>query len=151
MAHLPSAENRYPAYQGVPVAERVIVMHAADGDVDAYLASAPQGRLLKRPTKVSKKAVAAVRVEHGRWLADCPWCKAAVFAPLTDPRFFCPECMNTPVAGEFVRLQMPDEQTREQIVELLVKVPDESCRNWLSHETVAELARQVHEFNGGAR
>lgn len=156
MANLPSAENRYPAYPGIPVAERHIVRHAAGGDhplpleanmaLNAYLAGTPRGKLMKRPTKVSKKAVVYARVEHGRWLADCPWCRNAIFAPLTDPRFFCPECMNAAVHGEFVKLVVPKTEDREQIAGLLLRVPDERCRNWLPTETVEELAQQVHAF-----
>lgn len=110
------------------------------------MAGNPRGRLTKRPTKVSRKVTVYARVEHGRWLADCPWCRNAIFAPLTDPRFFCPDCLNAPIGGEFCRLVAPTVEAREQIANLLLRVPLENCRNWLPTETVEELAEQVRAF-----
>lgn len=36
-------------------------------------------------------------VNHGRWIAECPDCRAAQLACKTDPRFLCHECGNVAV------------------------------------------------------
>lgn len=160
MADLPCAESRYPEFPGLAVAERAVFAHlggfvphdpmATADALRAFVSGLPTGQLeAGRPTKVTRKKVAAdAFVNDGRWLVRCPLCiHAAQFAPLTDPRFFCVECQNAAVAGDFIRVRVPDAATRQAIDTLLLKVPVSRCRNWLPHETVDELAVQVHDFN----
>jgi hypothetical protein len=154
--NLPSAETMYPEFAGLDVAERVVFAHAGGhtphdpeescGALEDYLNGTPRGKLSKRPTQLTDTALAYARVEHGRWVAECPFCSKQTFAALPDPRFFCTECLNVEAGGEFVRLVVPTRDTRDQIELLLAVVPVESCRNWLPGETIAELGQQVLDF-----
>lgn len=75
----------------------------------------------------------AVRVNHGRWIVDCPveGCSAAQLASDTDHRFVCVEC----AAGPY-RVVWPEE--REAIEQVLEGRP-QPARNWEPGETVDDL------------
>lgn len=73
--------------------------------------------------------VLEARVNHGRWMVDCPDCPVgAVLASMTDPRFVCVVCGSGPHAVVF-----PDDQ--ERIESALVHRPKEN-RNWSPGEDV---------------
>lgn len=94
------------------------------------------------PTAATANTVTAIaRVEHGRWIADCPLCDAgAELVNTAISTIFCCECRNTQVAHALVPVTMPAD--REQIEQLLLARPDERNRNWRPGETIEQLAAE---------
>lgn len=87
-----------------------------------------------------------VRVNHGRWVVDCPVCLSAQLASFTDPRFLCVTCGNVNVDGKWFRLAWPANAAA--IEAALVIRPTEN-RNWSPGETVADLRRENTEHGIG--
>jgi hypothetical protein len=80
-----------------------------------------------------------VRVNHGRWVVDCPVCLSAQLASFTEQRFLCAECGNVSVGGKWLSIVWPPDAVA--IENALVIRPTEN-RNWLPGETVADLRRE---------
>lgn len=92
-------------------------------------------------TSVTVKA----EVNHGRWVARCPFCNSAQVASPADPRFLCAGkdgCANGPVRGAYVAVTFPDPDTSGQIETALMDRPDRANRNWKAPETVAALIEE---------
>jgi hypothetical protein len=79
-------------------------------------------------------------VNHGRWIAECPYCSAAQVASKSEPVYWCAECVMVWNDGAPVNVKFPDDA--EAIEAALVKRPAQKNRNWNPHETVADLRRQ---------
>jgi hypothetical protein len=79
------------------------------------------------------------RVEHGRWLVDCPvdGCAGAQLASDSDRRFVCVEC----AAGPF-EVEWPLDRDE---IEAALNVRPAPNRNWLPGETVADLLAENAE------
>lgn len=94
------------------------------------------------PQKVSAKVILQARVDHSRWIVDCPDpnCRGATMADIDDPRFYCFSCHNKAVGGDWLPVQFPAE--REAIEKMLMERPAEGVRNWRPGETVADLVRE---------
>jgi hypothetical protein len=75
-----------------------------------------------------------VYVNHGRWLWDCPICRASYMAAGTA-RGYCTNCWNA--AEGWFPLAFPPE--RAAIEAALDDRPDPATRNWFPPETVADL------------
>lgn len=80
-----------------------------------------------------------VRVNHGRWIADCPFCSGAQMASFTDPRFLCADCGNINVGGKWIRLVWPGDARG---IEVALLVRSEPNRNWRPGETIAALRNE---------
>ena len=79
------------------------------------------------------------RVNHGRWIVDCPACPSASLAtsprpnvPSAVPAFRCPDCGSGPWPTTY-----PVE--RATIVDILGRRPDVTTRNWSPCETLDDL------------
>lgn len=84
-------------------------------------------------------------INHGRWVADCPFCASAMLCAPSDARFWCVECGNynnqdAPMAVIFPRNWRDIEQT-------LLMRPDARTRNWKAPETIDDLIRENQEHN----
>lgn len=77
----------------------------------------------------------AARVDHGRWLADCPWCRSAILVAPGDP-FWCPDCGNAPVHGQDLQLVWPSERAAIDAA-LDRRLPIN--RHWFPDESVEDL------------
>lgn len=87
----------------------------------------------------AKAPVAIARVNHGRWIADCPFgCGGAEYVNLDDPVFFCCECRNRAVDHHPVKVELPDKKRRDRIEQLLAQRPI-GRRHWQPGETVGHL------------
>lgn len=90
-------------------------------------------RVAKRRGKqiVSKmilmEPVLNARMEQGRWLIDCPYCKGASFLFISDLRFMCPDCFNIFYDGAWLPVAIPDNFDEVE-AEALAKPISE--RNW---------------------
>ena len=76
------------------------------------------------------------KVNHGRWIVECPCCPSAALAGpgfVTD-RFLCAECQNAAAGGRYFEVEWPDKQTCQRIYTLLTRRPDAENRNWFPGE-----------------
>lgn len=78
--YTPPPSKRPDAWDAVPPAERV--WHWYEQQMQ---------RRVVPPAGVLIGASIYARINHGRWVADCPCGSAQVVTP-DDPRFACPEC-----------------------------------------------------------
>jgi len=78
------------------------------------------------------------RIEHARFIVDCPNCGSAEFA-FEDKLFFCSLCKNSDIQGKVRRVKMPKE--RKKIEDILSKRPIKN-RHWFPHETLQGLAKE---------
>jgi hypothetical protein len=93
--------------------------------------------------------VAVARVDHGRWIADCPTdgCGGAEFVSLSGQPFFCCECRNAATGHMPIPVALPPAKTVAQIDAYLSARPAPATRNWRPEETVAAL-RAENRANG---
>ena len=78
------------------------------------------------------------RIEHARFIVDCPNCNNAEFA-FEDGLFFCSLCKNSDIQGKVRRVKMPIE--RKQIEGILALRPIKN-RHWYPRETVKDLENE---------
>ena len=91
------------------------------------------------PSEVAETPTVSVRIEQGRWLAECWWCGGLQRAARTDHRFLCDQCYNAPAEGKWLRTVWPEEAT--EIERLLIERPVPN-RNWRPGESVDDLRRE---------
>ena len=75
------------------------------------------------------------RIEHARWIVDCPNCNSAEFA-FNDNLFFCSLCKNSDVEGKVRSVKTPKEKTT---IELILSKRQIKNRHWLPGQTVKDL------------
>ena len=85
------------------------------------------------------------RIDHGRWMADCPFCRGAEFADPAYPWFACASCGNEAVDGKFVKVWFPGEALREQIEAVLRQRKYLANMNWRPGETIQDLEDENQE------
>ena len=96
--------------------------------------------------KSSHKAVEA-RVDHGRWIADCPLqremqdCKGAECVTTDDKVFLCLACGNAELGGKLIKVKFPNENHRHEF-EKDLSVRPEANRNWFPGETPQKIAKE---------
>ena len=113
--------------------------------VEAYW---PRRYLLPLPPKMDPHKVDA-RINHGRWIADCPFCSGAEMVTPTDPRFFCMSCDNREVGGKWLGVRFPKEAN--EIEEILGQRVHSDERNWTPAETVKDLRAEDVAMKKGVR
>ena len=89
------------------------------------------------PKSVVLSPIAQAQVNHGRWIADCPFCNGAEMVDLDKRLFFCGSCLNKGVGGQWLTVAVPIE--RAAIEAELIKRSGEEHRNWKPGESVAAL------------
>ncbi|MFE5675115.1 hypothetical protein ACFQ7B_07505 [Streptomyces erythrochromogenes] len=108
--YAPPPGQRPDAWDLVPPAERVWRWYEQQ-----------MQRRVTPPAGVLLGASIYARINHGRWVADCPCGSAQVVTP-DDPRFACPEC-----GYGWARLEFPASPAAAE-AEVSAKAPHE--RNW---------------------
>ena len=78
------------------------------------------------------------RIDHSRWIVDCPNCNSAEFA-FEDGLFFCSLCKNSDTQGKARKVKMPKQ--RKQIEDIMNKRPIKN-RHWYPDETVEDLGKE---------
>ena len=129
----------------VPICEWALRLHPPEF-VDRLIPD------LSRRHSLDKSVTTLARVEGGAWIAECPFCPSAQRVTPLDPRFICAGldgCLNGAVRGAYVEVVFPGEATRDQIEVVLLERLHRSNRNWLPHETVADLVRQNEDNENG--
>lgn len=86
---------------------------------------------------MAKNLTTKARVNHGRWLADCPACNGAELVAL-GRRFVC----QAPGCGAQADVRWPAAPTKAKIEALLALRPGAAQRNWTPSETVKSLAAE---------
>jgi len=97
---------------------------------------------------LSEGTVAFAVVNAGRWIVHCPLpgCNGAQYASVQDHRFWCVDCNNKAVAGQWIKVAWPDNV--EDIEQALLQRPREA-QHWLFGETVADLIEQNRQHGVG--
>tara|TARA_Y100000310_G_scaffold46368_1_gene43059 strand:+ start:628 stop:1053 length:426 start_codon:yes stop_codon:yes gene_type:complete len=102
---------------------------------------------LPEPTAGNTAGEVAARINHGRWLVDCPGCNSALVIDLSQPAFMCVECGNNHNNQKWLRVITP--RNRKAIEAELLKRPmngrnpaEAVNRNWEPGETVAMLKQE---------
>lgn len=90
------------------------------------------------PDRRRKQPDVKVRINHGRWLVDCPYCPGAQLADPQDHRFFCIDCLMVENQGRWVDVEWPDAITATTIEGVLDDRPAAN-RNWESWEAISFL------------
>lgn len=68
------------------------------------------------------------RVNHNRWIADCPDCNGAEFVFLDELHFWCANCQNASVGHKWRRVKLPENRADIEAILLARPLPDN--RNW---------------------
>lgn len=109
---------------GLPVAAVAAYLH--------WAAAAP----FAVPAVTDPASLAHARVDHGRWVVDCPFCPSAQVAFETDRRYLCADCGNAAVGGAWVRVLWPPDPA---VIEGLLRPRPPAHRSWRPAETVEQL------------
>lgn len=89
---------------------------------------------------------AQARVNHNRWIVDCPFCNGAEALWPGQPWFLCAGCKNND-SGLAIQVEIPDDV--QGIERALMKRNKYDKRNWEPGETVADLERQNNDKGVG--
>lgn len=94
-------------------------------------------RLNRLRTRQARQGIAPVvaRIEHGRWIAECP-CRGGMAVDPAWASAFCLAC------GTEHTVTFPATGVLKQIEAVLSKRSDELTRNWFPHESVTDLKRE---------
>lgn len=87
----------------------------------------------------SDTAPLLARVNHNKWIVDCPDCGGAEFV-WPELLMMCANCWNGAVGHKWRRVRMPAE--RAEIEAVLTARPVPATRNWEITETVAQLQEE---------
>lgn len=80
----------------------------------------------------------AARVNHNRWIADCPDCPGAEFVWRDGPLvMLCLACLNGGIGHRWRRVLLPPDLPAIEAALLARPLP--ATRNWATPETVADL------------
>lgn len=90
-------------------------------------------RRIKPSLVVSTEPGAEVvaRIDHGRWIADCPDCNGAEYVDPDEPVFFCFGCLNTQYQGQLRPVRFPPPEIRERIE---ANLRPEAYNSWSEEE-----------------
>lgn len=97
----------------------------------------PCGVVVPPSSEVAKADALLARVNHNRWIVDCPDCNGAEFVWLDQLVMMCQSCWNSSVGGKWRRVRIPADV--QQIEAALEKRHAPQNRNWEPGETVADL------------
>lgn len=84
--------------------------------------------------------VVEAEINHGRWIARCPFCAGAELVDLADLRFWCLSCDMTGGGGRWLPVKLPAQ--RAAIEAALCARPDAANRNWRPGESLTRLRRE---------
>lgn len=113
----------------------------ADAGQVAKAFPASTGDLTLPTAAIAVGVQATARVNWGRWIADCPDpdCNGAELVSFVSPLFFCCECRNARWGHDLLPVVVPAPKKRHDVEAYLRSRPVPATRNWLPHESVADL------------
>ena len=120
-------------------------------DTEKWLGDITLHALLKKKVisavgQVDHSVKVFARVNHGRWIADCPFCAGAEFVNKSLPVFMCQSCWNEAVKGKWLPVEFPAEHVQIDR-ELLLRNTEN--QNWQKGETVERLVIENMEHLKG--
>jgi len=83
-----------------------------------------------------RRGVTHARVNWGRWIGDCVFCRSAMQLPPGCPVFTCHDC------GESVEVEWPNSDLADGVQRLLMMRPEPYTRNWETGETLHDLLQE---------
>lgn len=86
------------------------------------------------------------RIDHSRWIADCPFCIHAEIVDYDNKRFFCLNCGMEHNGHRPLPVKFPPKPQREKIERLLCLRPLENTRNWEPGQTAQEIRDKNSEY-----
>jgi hypothetical protein len=92
----------------------------------------------ERLKKLELDGTVEARIEHARWIVDCPNCNSAEFA-FEDKLFMCSTCNNSDIQGKIRKVVMPKD--RKDIESVLGKRLIVN-RHWLPKESLKDLTAE---------
>lgn len=104
---------------------------------------AERGMLVTFPKGNADSPTVRAEVYQSRWIVKCPWCPGATILDPADLRFFCCDCCNARAFNFYVPVERPPDW--QAAVAQLMKRPDPATRNYLAHETLADLVAEDAE------
>lgn len=129
-----------PGTPGVPSlgSDEFWVWYANTFKPDTWLGPVPTFKGLSN-------VIAYARVDHGRWIVDCPFCPGAARAGWREARFICAECFHvgTEAEGKFIRVEWPPNV--EEIETVLEARPPQR-RNWWPTEEISKLRAENYAY-----
>lgn len=128
-------------WQGVPLWEFMLGVWAAQRR---------RGWPRKPDEQAPGNITTEARINHGRWLAECPQGDGgALVVSQEAPIFMCPSCWNAEHGGRWIRVKFPAPKEKAQIEAALLQRPRTgrgaegiAHRNWEPGESVAALRRE---------
>lgn len=93
------------------------------------------------PKSVAIGATVTAIVNDSRWVAVCPTCGGAELVATSDPRFFCCNCRNAAVGGQWRTVVFP--KNIAAIEAALLERTSPLTRQWSPSETVGDLKRET--------
>jgi hypothetical protein len=114
----------------------------SDKPAEWALALRKENKRGEMPLGVSKDYTVDAKINHGRWIAECPVCHSAQVTSPDDKRFFCIQCENVSASGKWATVKWPSAPQVGMIEELLLVRPDVKTRNWIAGESVADLRKE---------
>lgn len=92
--------------------------------------------IVGRDKRIVDSPIVLARVNHGRWIADCPFCTGSEMAWFEQPSLFiCFSCRNKAVSGHLLRVVIPKNYLKIEDI-LMIRHPVN--RNW-EGETLSAL------------
>ncbi len=98
-------------------------------------------RQRRQPWHEGQEGEVEARIEHGRWLARCPFCPGAELVSRQTAEFYCFSCAMRDNDGHPMRVLFPE--AREDIETVLSLRPG-AYQHWQPGDTVEEL-REMNE------
>lgn len=87
---------------------------------------------------------AYARVNHSRWIVDCPFCAGAQDASRINPIFWCAECGMSD--NDFAPMAVVFPDNADEIERILLLRPNPATRNWDKSETLKDLIEQNRAY-----
>jgi len=119
---------------------------ARKNGLSAYYHSLAAQHGHKIDARLVRAPAISARINHGRWIADCPDCAGAEYVDESEPIFFCMSCGNLAVGGHFRRVKFPKDKAK---IEGCLNGRPVANRNWAEGETVADLEAENALHNAG--
>jgi len=113
-----------------------------------WFTSMAQNHGFKPSGRVHKTMRVPAQVNHGRWIAMCPFCNGAELVTEDDPVMMCLSCGNEAIGGDFLTVTFPDTADRRKIEDALRERP-QFLQNWLPDETPKKIA--IENWRAGLR
>jgi len=97
-------------------------------------------------TTINTDVKAYVIANTGRWIVMCPFagCNGSQYASIVDYRFWCVDCNNKAIGGQWVATVWPDNV---DAIEQALSVRPLSAQNWTVGETIDDLMQQNEAGN----